>query len=359
VSDVKTRETLLVKWKEAYANEVFDSILSEINRMGAIGAAAHSKGPAALTLYEDTIITLLSTAAAAPLSAPFEITSLLLQTEPELMRRGTLMPWDAFAGPIDCFRRRVLVPTVVSTLWKSAFLQVVSTVPQKAVDAAAAAVLNFRPLQSLVAVSWLPQQAGALGRLVLQGCVTQAAVHPLEVVRTRIACGQKGTSGPLLSTFSPTFALLSSALVAQANLSYSSYIQSRQQDGRELGWELACLNTAKDIGIRVALYPIEVVIRRMMLAPADAQYSGVWDCAGSVAASEGATGFVKGISACVVEAAITSVVVTFMDRALRRWYAGVKARRWEVQTNQMRLQRAAQLQRARQQHAQSPPQREQ
>lgn len=83
---------------------------------------------------EELALTLATIMLSYTASVPFEVVKLTLQSQPELMRRGSISPWEPLAGPADCFQRRVFTKTGLRAIWATDFLGVAMVVPRHVVS---------------------------------------------------------------------------------------------------------------------------------------------------------------------------------------------------------------------------------
>lgn len=106
--------------------------------------------------------------------------------------------------------------------------------------------------------------------------ISQATTHFLQVARTRVACGQSGGSGPFYASFSSVYAIVNSGVMIQTALTWHSVFETRRAEKREFEIEKThphttqlALTVTKDVIAALIVFPVDVVRRHMMLAPAE------------------------------------------------------------------------------------------
>eukprot|EP00035_Acanthoeca_spectabilis_P025719 m.459571 g.459571 ORF g.459571 m.459571 type:complete len:424 (+) comp21786_c0_seq1:22-1293(+) len=341
IQDPQEKTAIVQGWKSHLTPEVFYAIANEITRLEATALVE-------LGLAEEIALTMISMTVSYTCALPFEVAKLLLQTQPELTRRGVLMPWESFAGPIDCFRRRIFSTAAFGPLWKANFLGVALVAPRQLLSKACDVVAGFGPLQAIApaalqATGSFPR-CGVFFRYLIPGYLSQFLTHPLQVARTRLACGQTGGSGPFYASFSSMYAVFNSAVMIQTALTWHELQESRKTEQREFELEKAYpvtaqigLTVTKDILGALTVFPVDLVRRRMMLAPAESPYSSFGACASAIYSKEGVGGFFNGWSMCVMQTAVGSVAIALVSGPLRRLYISYRTQQKEVEMKQARI----------------------
>jgi hypothetical protein len=215
-------------WRDNLSTHVFRHITDAINRIEASTLVE-------ISMAEDLALTLVTILLSYTASVPFEVIRLTLQTQPELMRRGIISPWEPLAGPADVFVKRICTPQGLKSMWAADFLGVAMVVPRhlfsRACDGVAAISLLQRWVPSAIGPTGALAQVGLYLRYVVPGVLSQAATHGLQVVRTRVAVGVSGVSGPLYLSHSFAYSVVNSVVLVKTALLFQDWLVWRRDTG--------------------------------------------------------------------------------------------------------------------------------